>query len=135
MNSRINNNENKKKYFIIVGIIFIIVGIGFLIRDINVQKNYTKVTSELTLEIYRNGKKKAYVTYSFDGEYYPKKGLDSYNSFTMHNGGDYTIYIDPNKPEKPHTISYGFDLMFALVGAFSIFAVTKSDIKKRNEVE
>lgn len=123
---------NNKLIFVIAGLVFFLIGCAFGIKDINTKTKYEKVESVLTIYYARDNDKKAKVSYEYNGKQYTDKVLSSFNAFTMKDGKKYTIYINPENPEKPHTTSFALDIIFAGMGAFAAYVgLTKKEDDKR----
>lgn len=119
------NREKRKEFAIIVGIFFLI-GCILLGKDIYSINKYEKV--EAVVSIFyakRKGKadKRAKVTYEYEGREYADIVLDSYNGFTMKDGKECSIYINPEYPDTPVVPSYAFDIILIAFGGLGFFAV------------
>lgn len=69
------------------------------------------------------------MTYTYNGKIYSDVHINTYNGFTMKDGKNITIYIDPNKPEKPKTTDFLWTFICCLIGAASLFAYFKGKRK------
>ncbi|MDO5156982.1 MAG: hypothetical protein Q4D51_13570 [Eubacteriales bacterium] len=118
------NNDNKK-LFIVIGCLFILVGLALLVGSVYVQTQYEKVDSTLTIHYGRKNRKTAYVEYYYNDVHYTDKGLSSFNGFTMKDGETYTVYINPEKPDQPHTVSYMFAIILIGFSTFVLLCVSK----------
>ena len=112
----------KKNLFIWAGALFIIIGLLLGSLDIYKQLNYEKVDAVLSIKYTgaKGTRKEASVSYDYNGVTFENKGLSSYNGFTMKNGGNYTVYIDPDKPDKPKTVSYVLEIVAVSCGIASV---------------
>lgn len=121
---------DNKLIAIIICSMFIIVGGLLLFKDIHASRNYVKTESVITLYRTVKNEKKAKVTYEYDGKKYEDKTIDSYNGFTMKDGKNYTVYINPEKPDQPVTVSYALDVVFVGMGVFAMVVAIKGKNKR-----
>lgn len=125
------NNDNKK-LFIVIGCLFIFIGFALLVGSVYVQTQYEKVDSTLTIHYGRKNRKTAYVEYYYNDVHYSDKGLNSFNGFTMKDGKTYTVYINPEKPDQPHAVSYTFAIVLIGFGALAVGCVRKVNSREKN---
>ena len=117
---------DKKKVFLIIGILFVILSAGFFGKDIYRVTHFERV--ETTLKVTHKSKRgyKAYAAYEYQGKHYEDKVLSYYNAFTMKDGKNLEVLIDPAKPDQPQTTTFFWDVCFMLTGIiFVIFGLKK----------
>lgn len=126
-------NKNNDKIWLIIGIILIGVGALFAAFSIITISKYDKAEALISIETHQrsSGKKnkQAYLTYTYNGKIYSDVHINTYNGFTMKDGKNITIYIDPNKPENPKTTDFLWTVICCLIGAASLFAYFKGKRK------
>lgn len=110
------------KIFTRAGILFLLVGLVLIGFSIFYMAAYDKVEGELYVcKTGRNNRWQAYVTYEYKDVFYEDIGLSSYNGFTMKNGKNCTIYINPEKPEWPKVTNFATGTLSALLGIWVIW--------------
>lgn len=123
-----NDEKKKNRAFKAVGVFFTLVGIIFIILSIFYVAAYDKVEGEINVTK-RNGGKRASITYEYDGITYEDKVLSSYNAFTMKTGKMCTVYVSPDKPDKPKVTNFGIGIITALLG-ITAFRAADSESEK-----
>ena len=118
---------NTKGVFLIVGLLLILLSAVLFGFDIYHAVRYEHAEAALNVVHTPKKGKKAHVSYEFQGKHYEDKVLSSYNGFVMKDGQSYTILIDPEKPDEPHTTSFFLDAMFLAAGAACAAAGLKND--------
>lgn len=118
-------NLGEKKIILITGILFVLIALGLGGLDVYRLTHFDRVESMLTIKQRYKAGKKAHVTYEYQGEYYEDKILSSYNAFTMKNGKNYTVLIDPAMPDNPYATSFALEVMFLILGIILIIAVKR----------
>lgn len=113
------NENEKKKAFGLVGLIFILIGSGLIIYSFFCIATYDKCEGELYVTK-KNGKQIAYITYEYDGRIYENIALPYYNAFTMKDGKTCTVYISSDSPDKPKTTIWGLGVFTVLIGMFAL---------------
>ncbi|MBQ9983005.1 MAG: hypothetical protein IJP29_00285 [Lachnospiraceae bacterium] len=109
------------KIFIGAGIIVVLIGLVLVGLSIFNMATYDKAEGVLDVrKTGRNNRTKAYVTYEYKDVLYEDVGLSSYNAFTMKDGKNCTIYINPEKPEWPKVTNYGFGIFLVLFGIATV---------------
>ena len=101
--------------FVLIGIIIIGVSIHHMVF-------YDKVETQLEVRTYWDGEddcRDACVTYEYNGRVYEDVALGSFNAFTMKDGESYTVYINPEKPERPATTNYALGILFVVMGGLT----------------
>ena len=48
----------------------------------------------------------------------------------MKDGKNYTVYINPEKPDQPVTVSYALDVVFVGMGVFAMVVAIKGKNKR-----
>ena len=61
-------------------------------------------------------------------------GMRSYNAFTMKDGENCTVYINPDKPDCPKTTNYALGIIFFVAGGVVFMATQKDNKKNRKEM-
>lgn len=114
------------KIFIRAGIVVVLIGLILIGFSIFYMVAYDKAEGVLDVrKMGRNNRTQVYVTYEYKDVLYEDVGLSSYNAFTMKDGKNCTIYINPEKPEWPKVTSYGFGIFLVLFGVATIQTVKK----------
>lgn len=114
------------KIFMGAGIVVVLIGLVLVGFSIFYMATYDKVEGVLDVrKMGRNNRTEAYVTYEYKDVLYEDVGLSSYNAFTMKDGKNCTIYINPEKPEWPKVTNYGFGIILVLFGIATIQIVKK----------
>lgn len=112
-----NEKKNADVIFVRVGILFAVIGLILIGLSVFYMVSYDKV--EGSLYVSSNKRKHADITYEYDGKWYEDIGLSSYN-FRMRNGKEYTVYINPDKPESPKCTNFSMGILCLLMGVWSI---------------
>ncbi len=113
--------QGQDKIFIGTGIIFSLIGLVLIGFSIFYMTTYDKTEGVLDVrKTGRNNRTQAYVTYEYKDVLYEDVGLSSYNSFTMKDGKNCTIYINPEKPEWPKVTNFGLGIILALFGVATV---------------
>ena len=114
------------KIFMGAGIVVVLIGLLLIGFSIFYMATYDKVEGVLDVrKMGRNNRTEAYVTYEYEDVLYEDVGLSSYNAFTMKDGKNCTIYINPEKPEWPKVTNYGFSIILVLFGVAIIKIVKR----------
>lgn len=126
--------------FLIIGLIFVGVAGKFFYDNLTYDDRYDAVTAVIS-EIYTTRDSdgdtdhSVYVSYTYDGDAYTNVRLGSYSS-DMHEGGRYTVYIDPKRPGDPKVKSPAFVcfMIFLFGGILAVvgFVIFKSGGNKGN---
>ena len=120
------SNKGKKdssKAFIWIGALFVVVGLVLIGFSIFYIAKYDRV--EGIIDVQKRGahnRKEAYITYEYNGELYEDIGLSSFNAFTMKDGKECTVYINPKKPDEPKSTNFIISIISILIGLLSIKA-------------
>lgn len=125
--------KEKKGAFWWGGILLICVGILLIGLSVFYLTTYDKVEGELYItKKGRNNNIRVYVSYEYDGKLYEDIGLSSRNLFTMKDGKEYTVYINPDKPERPKCVDFTFGILPIIFGIASlkVDSMDKSKEKK-----
>lgn len=115
----------KKNVFLIAGIVFVLFGLfltGLSAYDLSTKE---KVTAKVSVKHGHKNSRYAAVSYDYNGVAYTDKGLSSFNAFTMKDGKDMTILIDPEKPDEPTTTNWGLGVVFVLFGGVAVWVGVK----------
>ena len=113
------NENEKKKAFGLVGLIFILIGSGLIIYSFFCIAIYDKCEGELYVTT-KGRNQIAYITYEYDGRIYENIAVPYYNAFTMKNGKTCTVYISSDSPDKPKTTIWGLGVFTVLIGMFAL---------------
>ena len=118
---------NKKRAFLIIGIILVLISMILFGKDVYHVINFDHIES--TLKVTRKPKRgyKAYASYEYKGKQYEDEVLSSYNGIVMKDGKSFTILIDPEKPDQPQTTSFFLDTLFMISGVACVIVGLKKN--------
>lgn len=120
------SNKDKKdssKAFVWIGTLFVVIGLVLIGFSIFYIAKYDRV--EGIIDVQKTGarnRKVAYITYEYNDELYEDIGLSSFNAFTMKDGKECTVYINPQKPDAPKSTNFVISIISILMGLLSIKA-------------
>ncbi|MCR5148002.1 MAG: DUF3592 domain-containing protein [Eubacterium sp.] len=123
-----NKDKTKKnKIFLIVGIVMMLLAAVWSAKDIYYVINFERVESTVKVVHKPKKGKHAYVTYEYQGERYEDKVLSYYNAFTMKNGKELEVLINPEKPDQPYITTFFWDAVIMFFGITCVILGLKKD--------
>jgi len=133
-----NSEKKSNRIGTIVCLLFVLIGIILIGMSAYYSVAYDKVEGEVEVreseisdsdgDIYIS----TFITYEYEDVLYEEIGMRSYNAFTMKDGENCTVYINPNKPDCPKTTNYALGIIFFVAGSV-VFVVTQKDNKKNRK--
>lgn len=115
----------KKHVFLIAGIVFVLFGLflaGMSAYDYSTKE---KITATVSIKHGPRNNRYAAVSYEYNGVSYTDKGLSSFNAFTMKDGKDMTVLINPLQPDQPTTTNWGLGICFMAFGGLAVWVGIK----------
>ena len=128
-----NKEISKKKIFIAAGAFFVLVALVLFTIDMYRIIRYDHVEGMVTIVKGSGNSKQAMITYSHGDFLYLDVKLSGYNAFTMRDGKNMKVLINPKKPDKPYTTSFIIEGLTFACGFFGIFIGIKTGEETKSE--